>query len=287
MLCWMNGEFIEEQDLRISPFDHGFLYGLGFFETFRTYKGKAVFLPNHFGRLLEALKEYRIHFPYTIKDLEEIIEQLNAQDGNEGYFRLNVSAGAHAIGLAPSEYLEPTVILFRKELPQVKRGTEKEAVWLKTPRNSPEQNQRYKSHHYGNNVRARLELPNLAKQEGFFTDVQGVVAEGITSNIFWIKDDILYTPSTEIGILPGITRALVMDVAEIIGIPVREGRFLKWELEQADECFITTAVQELVPISHIGKVHFAGSEGRIYQQLHNGYIEKIVTSLGEYNARKL
>ena len=287
MLCWMNGQFIEEQDLRISPFDHGFLYGLGFFETFRTYKGKAVFLPLHFGRLLEALKEYRIQFPYSLQEIEQIIEQLNAQDGNEGYFRLNVSAGPHAIGLAPSEYVEPTVILFRKELPQVKRGTEKEAVWLKTLRNSPEQEQRHKSHHYGNNVRARLELPSLAAHEGFFTDVRGVVAEGITSNIFWIKDGILYTPSTKIGILPGITRALVIELAAIIGIQVREGSFLKWELEQADECFITTAVQELVPISHIANVRFAGSEGHIYQKLHNAYIEKIVTNLGERNARKL
>ena len=287
MLCWMNGQFIEEQDLRISPFDHGFLYGLGFFETFRTYEGQAVYLEYHFERLLEALKEYRIHFPYTIKELKQVISQLNAQDGKEGYFRLNVSAGAHPIGLAPSEYTEPTVILFRKELPKVSRGTEKEAVWLKTKRNSPEQETRHKSHHYGNNVRARLELPSLAKQEGFFTDARGNVAEGITSNIFWIKDGILYTPSTNLGILPGITRKVVLEIAQSLQIPIREGSFLTWELEQADECFVTTAVQELVPISNIGKVRFAGSYGRIYQQLHNAYLQKIVWHLGEKDVRKL
>lgn len=287
MLCWMNGQFIEEQDLRISPFDHGFLYGLGFFETFRTYKGKAVFLPLHFERLLEALKEYRIHFPYTFKELEQVIEQLNAQDGKEGYFRINVSAGVHPIGLAPSQYEKPNVIVFRKELPETKRGAEKEAVWLKTVRNSPEQEQRHKSHHYGNNVRARMELPSLVAHEGFFTDARGVVAEGITSNIFWIKDGILYTPSTKLGILPGITRKMVIELAGIIGIQVREGSFLTWELEQADECFITTAVQELVPISHIGNSRFAGSEGRIYQKLHNAYVEKIVIHLGENYAREL
>ena len=281
MLCWMNGQYIEEQDLRISPFDHGFLYGLGFFETFRTYKGKAVFLPLHVERLLEALKEYRIDFPYTLNELKDIIEQLNAQDDEEGYFRLNVSAGEHPIGLAPSAYAKPNVILFRKALPQIKRGTEKEAVWLKTIRNSPEQQQRHKSHHYGNNVRARLELPSLAAHEGFFTDARGVVAEGITSNIFWIKDGILYTPSAKLGILPGITRKLVIELATAMGIQIQEGSFLKWELEQADECFVTTAIQELVPISHIGNVRFAGSDGRMYQKLHNAYVQKIVTHLGE------
>lgn len=281
MLCWMNGQYIEEHDLKISPFDHGFLYGLGFFETFRTYEGKAVYLQEHFSRLLQALKEYRIRFPYTIDELSDVIEKLNAQDGKEGYFRLNVSAGAHPIGLAPSEYMEPTVILFRKELPKMVRGTEKEAVWLKTLRNSPEQQTRYKSHHYGNNVRARLELPSLATQEGFFTDQRGVVAEGITSNIFWIKDDILYTPSTKLGILPGITRKIVINIADELQIPVREGSFLTWELEQADECFITTAVQELVPISHLGQVRFAGSEGRLYKKLHHAYLQKIVMHLGE------
>lgn len=287
MLCWMNGQYIDEHELKISPFDHGFLYGLGFFETFRTYEGKAVYLQQHFNRLIEALKEYRIHFPYTIQDIEEVIEKLNAQDGNEGYFRLNVSAGVHPIGLAPSEYTEPTIILFRKELPKMVRGTEKEAVWLKTARNSPEQQTRYKSHHYGNNVRARLELTSLANEEGFFTDKNGVVAEGITSNIFWIKDGILYTPSTRLGILPGITRAIVIRMAKELTIPVREGSFMTWELEQADECFVTTAVQELVPISHIGKIRFAGSEGRLYKKLHTAYLQKIVMHLGESHVKKL
>ncbi|ATP38636.1 4-amino-4-deoxychorismate lyase [Solibacillus sp. R5-41] len=280
MLCWMNGHYIEEQEMRISPFDHGFLYGLGFFETFRTYEGQAVLLQEHLNRLLEALKEYRIAFPYTLTELEEIIRQLNAQDGQDGYFRLNVSAGPHSIGLAPTEYVAPTVIVFRKPLQVAKRGTEKQAVWLKTPRNSPEQEIRYKSHHYGNNVRARLELPSLAEFEGFFTTNQGIVAEGITSNVFWVKGGILFTPSIETGILPGITRKVVLELAQQMKIPVREGSFIKQELEQADECFITTAVQELVPISNIDQICFAGNEGRIYGKLHNVYLQNIVDRLG-------
>lgn len=99
-----------------------------------------------------------------------------------------------------------------------------------------------------------------------------------------ILDKRWYTisPSVETGILNGITRQIVIGLAERLVIPVREGRFLKWELEQADECFVTTAVQELVPIVCIGGIRFAGAEGKYYQQLHNAYLQKIVAHLGEH-----
>ena len=259
MLCWMNGEYIEASKLRISPFDHGFLYGLGFFETFRTYEGEPVFILEHFNRLCEGLKEYRIAMPYTVNEISDVIRLLNETDGADGYFRINVSAGAHDIGLAPTEYTQPTVIIFRKQLKLAERGTEKEACWLKTPRNLPEQSIRHKSHHYGNNVSARLELPNLANFEGFFVTTTGIVAEGITSNIFWVKNDILYTPSLDTGILPGITRQFVIQLAQHLGYTVQQGFYVKRELEQADECFITNSVQELVPISKLGYSKFCRS----------------------------
>ena len=85
MLCWMNGRYIDEKELRVSPFDHGFLYGLGFFETFRTYEGKAVYLKQHLHRLLEALNEYRIAFPYRIHDLEEVIEKFSCSSNSSNF----------------------------------------------------------------------------------------------------------------------------------------------------------------------------------------------------------
>ena len=125
MLCWMNGEYVEHNELKISPFDHGFLYGLGFFETFRTYNGKPLFIKEHLTRLQEALSAFNISFPYTAEQLVEVIEALNtADDGTDGYFRLNVSAGEHEIGLAPTRYENPNVILFRKPLPPVVSGIE-------------------------------------------------------------------------------------------------------------------------------------------------------------------
>ena len=107
---------------------------------------------------------------------------------------MNVSAGVHDIGLAPSVISAPNVILFRKELAPTVRGTEKKAVWLETPRNRPESVVRHKSHNFLNNVRGRLELPSLKEMEGLFLTEEGFVAEGVTSNVFWMKDgDIVHT----------------------------------------------------------------------------------------------
>lgn len=275
MLCWMNGEYIDSSQLLISPFDHGFLYGLGFFETFRTYEGKAPFLQEHIERLEKALQHFHIHMPYTIKEVQTVIERLNEASGGDGYFRLNVSAGAHEIGLQPTSYNKPTVILFRKPLPERPRGKERRGVWLKTPRNTAEGVQRFKSHHYGNNVLARFEVPNLADYEGFFLTEDGFVAEGITSNIFWVKNDILYTPSLATGILGGITRNAIISTAMSIGFVVKEGSYTPASLEQADECFVTNAVQELVPIDQIGQVIFKGNTGPVYNRLHDMYLTQI------------
>lgn len=276
MQCWLNGNYVAAEELRISPFDHGFLYGLGFFETLRTYNGKVLFWEAHMERLQAALTQFHIHLPYTKQDLLAVIEQLNlAAGGQDGYFRLNVSAGEHSIGLQPSEYTQPNVIVFRKELPDTPRGKEKTAQWLEVRRNTPEGVLRVKSHHYGNNVLGRFEMSSLAMQEGFFLTEEGYVAEGVTSNIFWVKDDILYTPSLEAGILPGITRAWVLEHAQSVGIEIREGLFTKNDVEQGSECFITNSVQELVPICKLEDIQLLGNKGPIYLRLHEAFIKEV------------
>lgn len=276
MWAWMNGEFVKADELRISPFDHGFLYGLGFFETFRTYEGQLFLIEEHVERLQKALDEFRIEVKLDVEMLVEIIDELNVRSGGtDGYFRLNVSAGVHDIGLAPAVYENPTIILFRKELPPLIRGKEKTAIWLNTRRNTPESEERHKSHHYANNVRARLELPSLAVQEGFFLTGDGHVAEGITSNIFWVQEDVLYTPSLETGILAGITRDWVLKNADKLGIRVVEGLFTPDVLDTANEVFVTNAVQELVPICQLGSICFAGAEGLIYLKLHERYVKQV------------
>lgn len=276
MYCWMNGEYLLADELKISPFDHGFLYGVGFFETFRTYEGHVFLFAKHLERLQAALDEYRITMPYTGEELLAVVQKLDeAAGGTDGYFRLNVSAGVHDIGLAPNAYTEPNVILFRKELAPVEGGTEKVGVWLTTPRNEPESAIRHKSHQFLNNVGGRLELPSLKELEGVFVTTEGYVAEGVTSNVFWVKKDCLYTPSIDTGILPGTTRAFVIEIAKSNGLTVCEGFYPKVEVEEADEVFVTNAIQELVPLQRLGDSVLQGAEGPVYQKLHALYQQAI------------
>lgn len=271
MLCWMNGQFSEAEDLRISPFDHGFLYGIGFFETFRTYNGKIFLWQAHYKRLCEALAMYHVAMPYNADELAQIVAQLVQKNGGaDGYFRLNVSAGVHDIGLKPQHYNEPTIIIFQKALQAAPRGTEKNAQWLQLARNTPENATRVKSHHYGNNVLARFEMPSLAATEGFFVTAEGYIAEGITSNIFWATAGKLYTPALQTGILAGTTRSWLLANAD-----VEQGLFTQQALLQADECFITNAVQELVPIKQLGTKNFMGAQGNVYRKWHRAYVQAI------------
>lgn len=276
MWCWMNGEFIRAEDLKISPFDHGFLYGAGFFETFRTYGGNVLLFNEHMARLCAALTEYRIAMPYTKADILAVVQTLDEKAGNaDGYFRLNVSAGVHDIGLAPSSYEMPNVILFRKELAPAVSGVEKKGVWLDTPRNLPESAVRHKSHNFLNNMRGRLELLSLKDMEGLFVTREGFVAEGVTSNVFWMKDGKLFTPAIETGILPGTTRAFIIELAGFAGIVVNEGCYGREHVDNADEVFVTNAVQELVPLSEVGDILLPGASGIYYQRFHALYRQAI------------
>ncbi|PIC87023.1 4-amino-4-deoxychorismate lyase [Sporosarcina sp. P21c] len=276
MICWMNGKQVVAEELQISPFDHGFLYGLGFFETFRTYGGKVFLYESHMVRLRSALSDYRIEMSYSDEEILSAIHTLYKENGNEdGYYRLNVSAGVHDIGLAPTQYEKPNVLIFQKALHLPPVHTEKDGVWLVTPRNEPESVVRHKSHQYANNVKGRLELPSLKETEGLFITSDGYVAEGITSNVFWVKQGELYTPSLNTGILPGTTRAFVIEIAGELGLPVNEGLYMREDLEMSEEVFITNAIQELVPIRQVGEVMFSGNGGPVYQRLHAGYQQAI------------
>ena len=272
----MNGEQVVAEELRISPFDHGFLYGLGFFETFRTYGGEVFLYESHMIRLRSALSDYRIEMPYSDEEILSAIHSLYKENGNEdGYYRLNVSAGMHDIGLAPTQYEKPNVLIFQKVLHLPPVHTEKDGVWLATTRNEPESVVRHKSHQYANNVKGRLELPSLKETEGLFVTSDGYVAEGITSNVFWVKQGELYTPSLNTGILPGTTRACVIEIAGELELPVNEGLYMREDLELAEEVFITNAIQELVPIRQVGEVMFSGKAGPVYQRLHAGYQQAV------------
>ncbi|MCU6710781.1 aminodeoxychorismate lyase [Paenibacillus sp. J5C_2022] len=258
MKVGLNGTVLEADEAVISVYDHGFLYGLGLFETFRTYGGRPYLLSAHMERLHNGCRELGIHFSMPEDAVESWVRELLQENGLEdGYVRLTVSAGEAELGLPAADYTEPTVLLLVKPLPPVSE----EAVLrgralrlLNTRRNTPEGNVRFKSLHYMNNILARRELMSCGDAvapgtEGLMLSGDNWLAEGIVSNLFFYRDGTVYTPDIATGILPGVTRKRVMELAELEGLPVQEG-FYTWEqLWGAEEIWITNSIQEVVPVT--------------------------------------
>ncbi|MCM3114202.1 aminodeoxychorismate lyase [Neobacillus sp. MER 74] len=272
MVIYINGQFLTKEEAMISPFDHGFLYGMGLFETFRVYEGHPFLLDDHLERLNQGLEVLNINYRFERNETNSILQELlKVNHLNNAYLRLNVSAGIGDIGLQVESYTNPNILFFPKPLPQAGDLTEKKAVLLELKRNSPEGNERLKSHHFMNNILAKREIGQAADTEGIFLNEKGCIAEGIVSNIFWVKGNCLYTPSVQTGILNGITRQFVSELAKKHYLSVEEGLYSLEHSLEADEMFVTNSIQEIVPISTLEGHEFPGKRGQIVQLLHREY----------------
>jgi 4-amino-4-deoxychorismate lyase len=274
MYIYINGQVLSKEDAAISPYDHGFMYGLGAFETFRTYNGFPFLIDEHIERLHEALNELNISAAIDSDRVLEMVKiLLEKNELKDAYFRLNVSAGVGDIGLQTDPYESPAVILFTKPLPQTRSDSEKELVTLNTVRNTPEGERRLKSHHYLNSILGKRELKNALKQEGVFLTKEGYISEGTVSNLFWYKGRKLFTPGLSTGILNGITRKWVLKASEKMNIPFETGNYKINELLDADEVFLTNSIQELVPVNRFEEKKYPGAEGELFQKLIAMYSE--------------
>lgn len=248
---------VEAKDAVVSALDHGFLYGMGLFETFRTYNGIPFLLQWHLDRLADGCRQLGIPFEADEASLRRWIKQVMEANGlQEAYIRYTVTAGEDILGLPPGEYSKPNHLLYIKELPKLNPALYLEGKGLQllnTPRNTPEGPVRLKSLHYMNNILAKRELAGYVSAaggaEGLMLTGQGFIAEGIVSNVFFINDGVLHTPDIATGILPGITREMVLELAAEAGLQTEEG-FYRWEqLLGTDEIFLTNSIQELVPVT--------------------------------------
>ncbi|MEK5478903.1 aminotransferase class IV [Paenibacillus sp. FSL R5-0407] len=288
----VNGVPTPSAEAVISVMDHGFMYGMGLFETFRTYGGEPSLLDRHLKRLNEGCRTLGIPYEADAERIRKEVTELLILNGlSEGYVRLTVSAGEGPLGLTTEDYIKPTVILYVKPLPPMDFSlyTQGKRLWrLRTPRNTPESEVRLKSLHYMNNLLARRELAVYEQDssahlpsEGMLLTAEGHLAEGIASNLFFAEQGRLYTPEIGTGILPGITRAIVMELAARCGLSLEEGRYPWDRLWTADEIFVTNSVQELVPVTQLAEpdgksaVVGEGEIGPLTKQLLYFYRESV------------
>lgn len=253
----LNGVLHPAKTAVISVYDHGFLYGMGLFETFRTYGGSPFLLEEHLERLVRSCEELDIRYEPDEPGLRDLIRRLLHANGLEdAYFRLSISAGDQGLGLPGECYDQPAEIMYVKPLPpslqpwEAGRGLQ----LLNARRNTPETETRLKSFHYMNSILGKRELaryPWAQGAEGLFLDDCGFISEGTASNLFFVHQGELYTPALDTCILPGITRNWVLHTALANGLPVEEG-FFSWEmLLEADEIFLTNSIQGIMPVTRL------------------------------------
>ncbi|MDO3662519.1 aminodeoxychorismate lyase [Bacillus sp. C28GYM-DRY-1] len=283
-MIYVNGRYIEEKDAVLSPFDHGFLYGIGVFETFRLYEGYPFLLDWHIERLKRALKDLQIEYTVSKHEILEMLDKLlrlnKIKDGN-ARVRLDISAGISDKGFAAQAYDKPTVLCYMNELKPESLPLQKTGKVLSVRRNTPEGSFRLKSHHYLNNMYAKREIGNDPLVEGIFLTEDGAVAEGIISNVFWRKDSCIYTPSLDTGILDGVTRRFVLENAKKMGLELKTGRYELEALLTADEAWMTNSVLEIIPFTKIEEVDYAGRSGEAASALQSLYKKEIKNMIHE------
>ncbi|MCG1023926.1 aminodeoxychorismate lyase [Sutcliffiella horikoshii] len=286
MIVYKDGNWQPIEQTSVSVMDHGFLYGVGLFETFRTYNGVPFLFHDHLSRLRKGLESVYIDWQESNEHLEELVtEALKKNELTDGVIRLNVTAGISNWGLPVDTYDAPSLLLFTRPVPQMATKS-KDAVFLELRRNTPEGETRLKSHHYLNNLLGKRELGARTDVEGIFLTGEGYVAEGLVSNIFWIKGDTLYTPSISTGILNGVTRKFILHLSGLIGLDVNEGMFTPEELLQGDEVFITNSTQEIIPVAQLDAKVFPERESSWLTCLRNLYTKSTERQLLSYQQVK-
>ena len=276
---YINGEWLEKENAKISVFDHGLLYGDGVFEGMRTYNGKVFRLRQHLQRLVESGRAIGLEMPMSADEFEKAIYETMKVNGlEEAYVRLVVTRGIGDLGLDPESCGTPEVILITGKLalyPPELYENGLAVIIAKTRRNlAAALNPRLKSLNYLNNILAKREATAAGLKEALMLNADGFVAEATGENIFIVKDGVLETPPTDAGILVGITRQAVMELAEKNGIPVRERRLKPDDIYTAEECFLTGSAAEMAPIVQVdGRPIGTGKPGPVMKKLLQAFRE--------------
>lgn len=284
MFVYLNNRIVPASEAKVSVFDHGFLYGDGIYETMRVYDGVVFMLDEHIERLYRSASLIGLNIPKKISDIKiSIYETLKANSLTNAYVRLTVSRGYGPIGLDPDLCREPTFVVVTTAFKSYPRSYYNDGVRLiisSVRRNLREAlNPQIKSLNFLNNILAKIEAKQADAYEAIMLNASGYLTEGTISNIFFVIDGILCTPSVECGILDGITRQIVIDLAVKNGIEVREGEFTPDALHLSSEIFITNTTIEVMPVNRIDKKEVAvGEISRLllkkYRQEVDAYVKE-------------
>lgn len=278
MKIYIDGKYYEKRDAKISVFDHGLLYGDGVFEGIRVYHGKVFRLKAHVERLFDSAKSIAIKVPISQRQMASAILETVKQNPGCGYLRPIITRGDGGLGIDARKCEKPSVIIIADSItlyPPECYENGLHVATVATMRNHPAAtNARVKSLNYLNNVMARMEATLAGCQEALMLNHKGEVSECSGDNIFLIKRGQLCTPGIDAGILEGITRNCVIELAKQHGVPVHECALSRFDVFTADECFLTGTAAEIVPVSSLdGRAIGTGKPGPITKKLWASFKE--------------
>ena len=283
MKVWLNGKLVDKRAAKVGVWDHGLLYGDGVFEGIRVYGGKVFHAQPHIDRLFDSAKVIRLAIPYTKQELTDAIyDTLHANGGTDAYVRLAVTRGDGNLGLNPFQCPAPTVFIivdkielypeemYREGMAVIIAKTIRTAATMLSPS--------VKSMNYLNNIMAKIEAIDAGVTEAVMLNDKGEVAECTGDNIFIVKAGTVITPPPQAGILIGITRGVVIKLAEQYRVPLREQAIRPEDLYAADECFLTGTAAEVIPVTKIdGRAIGTGRPGPVSLKLFNAFRQYIAS----------
>jgi len=271
---YLNGKIVKKEEAKISVFDHGLLYGDGVFEGIRAYNGRVFRLDKHIDRLYNSAKVIMLKIPLTKKELvNAILKTLRANKLKDAYIRVVVTRGEGDLGLDPNKCPNPSVFIITDRIalyPKKLYENGLKIITVSIRRNIPEAiNPRIKSLNYLNNILAKIEAGLKGYPEALMLNKDGYVTECTGDNIFIFRDNILMTPPFHVGVLRGITREAVMEIAsKKLKLKVKENVFTRFHLYTADECFLTGTAAEVIPVTEIdGRIIGDGKVGKITKKI--------------------
>jgi branched-chain amino acid aminotransferase len=248
---YIDGTFYEQSEAKISVFDHGVLYGDGVFEGIRFYQDRVFRLDEHIDRLWDSAKAISLDIPLSrAAMIEATLETIRQNDLHDGYIRLLVTRGIGSLGLSPDSCRRPSIIIIAATIALYPDSLYEKGLSLATCsiRRIPPAalSPRIKSLNYLNNILAKIEAQQAGAAEGVMLNEQGYVAECTGDNLFVVKNGMISTPPKNAGILAGVTRAVVFELAEKNGIPIKEEDLTRYDILIADECFLTGTAAEVI-----------------------------------------
>jgi branched-chain amino acid aminotransferase len=270
---WIDGSFFEKVEAKISVFDHGLLYGDGVFEGIRAYNGRIFRLRQHLERLYASAKAIWLQVPIPIDEMVRVCEEtIRVNDLKDAYIRLLVTRGVGDLGLDPRKCARASVICIADRIALFKPEVYDRGLTMMTAATPVHHREgvspRIKSLNYLAHILAKVEAIAAGADEALMLEAGSGVSEGVGENVFCVRGRTVVTPPAYAGILRGITRDAVLEIAAAARYDIRESNLTRYELFTSDEMFLTGTAAEIVGVVKLdGRVIGTGQVGPVTRDL--------------------